>query len=318
MGQRDKKEDGDQQFCLLVRLSRAPRGTLLSLTEFCGFTNEDVYFPEIRTVSPTVVPLKGDALVIVEGVWIEPNAVVTVNGVLVNATVNGSTLSLLTPSSYRTPSNASLSSWAEQYVTLTITNPVNRSQTSCLPDCKPELELYYSDPCLDSPEGWYGSGIDCIPCPEGASCPGGYRVWPKPGFNRDGPEASQDTQRCSLPVDRCPGGRLSVCGEGYEGPLCQQCSTDYYALDNLCKPCRLNGDYWELAANLPVMLGVVAAMGLTVLFMSEALIKRWGLPLLIVLQQTAIMLGSILPFLPQGAVDVYYYLRAVSPVCCVS
>jgi hypothetical protein len=96
--------------------------------------------------------------------------------------------------------------------------------------------MYYTDRCPEvgsfgiataagAAVGEFGS---CRPCPEGGECPGGERVWPKPGYWNPG-EASGYVVKCRV-EEACVGGRHlgEMCAVGYEGRLCGTCSPGYY------------------------------------------------------------------------------------------
>lgn len=135
--------------------------------------------------------------------------------------------------------------------------------------------MYYTNDCPF--EGWYGRGLNCRPCPEGARCPGGYRIWPLPGWYvplspsllvsvwvllstrsltffalcilslisivsrrwNEG-EFTGAVFECDSAL-RCLGGRFSRCGEGYTAALCASCATNYYALSDVCLLCESDG-----------------------------------------------------------------------------
>ena len=61
-------------------------------------------------------------------------------------------------------------------------------------------------------QGSYGRGLDCVACPANAVCPGGYRMWPAPGYWTHN-ETTGYVTPC-YPASRCLGGRFSSCAEG--------------------------------------------------------------------------------------------------------
>eukprot|EP00163_Fabomonas_tropica_P011925 TRINITY_DN2290_c0_g4_i8.p1 TRINITY_DN2290_c0_g4~~TRINITY_DN2290_c0_g4_i8.p1 ORF type:complete len:2770 (+),score=461.45 TRINITY_DN2290_c0_g4_i8:103-8412(+) len=102
-----------------------------------------------------------------------------------------------------------------------------------------EFGIYYSDDC--PAEGYYGRGSDCIPCPTGGYCPGGYRIWPVEGWWNPG-ERSGGVWPCSEPArERCVGGQTSLCGVGYQGPLCSECAAGFFSVSNTCQECESEG-----------------------------------------------------------------------------
>jgi hypothetical protein len=101
--------------------------------------------------------------------------------------------------------------------------------------------------CLDPASGVrcaFGGGDDCVPCPEGALCPGGYRAWPLPGYWSSSASSATVT-RCRQPASlRCTGWNASLgssaCGAGYlqGSDACGACDSGYYAAtDGTCSAC---------------------------------------------------------------------------------
>eukprot|EP00698_Gefionella_okellyi_P010896 TRINITY_DN2859_c0_g1_i1.p1 TRINITY_DN2859_c0_g1~~TRINITY_DN2859_c0_g1_i1.p1 ORF type:complete len:2291 (+),score=488.31 TRINITY_DN2859_c0_g1_i1:743-6874(+) len=92
--------------------------------------------------------------------------------------------------------------------------------------------VFYTDTCPN--QGEYGNGLTCYPCPPGAFCPGGYRLWPLPGW-WSASEESAEVVPCS--PRRCRGGLGSPCNDTYAGARCADCVVDYYAADDECLQC---------------------------------------------------------------------------------
>ena len=88
--------------------------------------------------------------------------------------------------------------------------------------------VLYTDDCPFP--GSFGRGLDCAPCPEGAECPGGYRLWPVPGWWNSG-EDSGFVEKCH-PSARCLG--LSDCSSGYGGYACSVCADNHYTQVCIC------------------------------------------------------------------------------------
>ncbi len=89
------------------------------------------------------------------------------------------------------------------------------------------------DPAFASLCAW-GAGDDCRACPVGAYCPGGYRVWPQPGYYVSS-EQQQVPVLCPTPArERCVGwnGTHTACGVGYRpGSFrCASCDDGFYSL----------------------------------------------------------------------------------------
>ena len=87
--------------------------------------------------------------------------------------------------------------------------------------------------------GYYGRGLNCSPCPQGAFCPGGNRLWPRSGYYAEG--ELPPVIACH-PAEACLGGRASLCSTGYQGIGCSACADGYYR-DNVvyCTKCQSQG-----------------------------------------------------------------------------
>ena len=101
---------------------------------------------------------------------------------------------------------------------------------------------------------------------------GGKRVWPMKGFFRVGDESSLDVLQCSAPEDeRCKGGPLSECFEGYTEVYCSECAEAYFVdIGNRCSPCQdpdSDRKEWNLKALLIVSIYTVVC--LCVVFVSD-------------------------------------------------
>lgn len=144
---------------------------------------------------------------------------------------------------FTTPSRIALGSG---YVGYTFLNPDGGAYTN---------EIFYTDGC--PVKGEWGA-VDCNPCPEGAECPGGNRLWPLPGWWNTG-EGSGQVQRC-LP-GRCLGydaeAHAVICAVGYQGRLCGSCADGYYDKDGVCDQCSSKAVSLSL---LVVDIGVVALL----------------------------------------------------------
>ena len=139
--------------------------------------------------------------------------------------------------------------------------------------------LYYSSRCSGyrfgevclnpskSRDCAFGEGSDCIPCPVGAVCPGGYRAWPLPGYwNRN--ESDFMVFPCSPPAtERCLGwsteARRVLCGKTYDQNSvgCNLCTNGTYPEDGRCLPCIKRDSTIEVAAYpMVVIVGVLASV----------------------------------------------------------
>ena len=133
----------------------------------------------------------------------------------------------------------------------------------------------------------WGLGEDCIKCPEGAKCRGGYAIESFPGYfiiELPGPGKAPLVQQCPpLAQERCAGGepkfgnpanQLLQCSMGYTGKLCEICvsaNTElntpayYQTPDGLCKPCP-SENYSELLKTAgPFVMFIVAVFVLVML-----------------------------------------------------
>jgi hypothetical protein len=123
----------------------------------------------------------------------------------------------------------------------------------------------------------FGAGAACTDCPAGAMCPGGYRLWPRPGYWA-ATEGATSVLPCPPPdpTARCPGwgaegpgGAAAACGPGYLAGsfLCQACAPRYYPSDvGDCAACPVISGAWDryrgllgLLAGIAAFVGVVAA-----------------------------------------------------------
>lgn len=133
-----------------------------------------------------------------------------------------------------------------------------------------------------------GLGSFCTRCPPNALCPGGNRVWPRPGFFATGDSDPAAILPCSAPsVERCAGWdearNRSLCGLGYAAGsyLCDACADGYFPADGACLPCSPAADGSIRAVAVAViylLLGIAGAaaavVGVTRLVI--ALVTRGG------------------------------------------
>lgn len=117
--------------------------------------------------------------------------------------------------------------------------------------------------------GMWGRGLDCAPCPEGADCPGGYRLWPRPGW-WNYHEFSGIVGRCN-PPEACLGGRFHLCAPGYTGDFCSQCEPDFYQLNSRCVPCEPPS---FIALLYSIQGGFVVLLLIAVLVASEKVVSH--------------------------------------------
>ncbi|KNC48952.1 uncharacterized protein AMSG_04697 [Thecamonas trahens ATCC 50062] len=85
--------------------------------------------------------------------------------------------------------------------------------------------------------GTYRNRLECSSCPPGATCPGGDRVWPLPGYWNSGEGADYN----------------SACAPGYTGQLCLACADNHFKRGATeCVPCGSS-------ALAPLLVTVLAA-----------------------------------------------------------
>ena len=124
------------------------------------------------------------------------------------------------------------------------------------------LEKVYINNNCPTP-GDYGEQGDCSPCPDCATCPGGYRVWPEPGCWNSG-ENDTDVVRCD-PPERCLGYQdgLVICADGYTGDLCGSCDLGYFARNDVCLPCSAQTNWllWVTQALFVLLYLTVTIVG---------------------------------------------------------
>ena len=101
------------------------------------------------------------------------------------------------------------------------------------------MHTVYGSADTDVSVGYYGRGLNCSTCPQGAFCPGGDRVWSLPGYYAE--DDLPPVVACH-PAEACLGGRGSPCAVGYQGIGCSSCTDGYYR-DNAvyCYECGSQG-----------------------------------------------------------------------------
>ncbi|KNC54960.1 uncharacterized protein AMSG_10205 [Thecamonas trahens ATCC 50062] len=142
------------------------------------------------------------------------------------APVDRSNVTMLSPSSELQLLTAPVES--KGYLAVTVTEPTTRLFAIY-------SDLFFTDDCPY--EGQFGRGTACGPCPIGAICPGGYRLWPQPGYWTEAEDAGYVAACASPASERCAGGKASGCGSGYRGRMCAQCDVGYYQLGSRCVAC---------------------------------------------------------------------------------
>eukprot|EP00698_Gefionella_okellyi_P024708 TRINITY_DN8795_c0_g1_i2.p1 TRINITY_DN8795_c0_g1~~TRINITY_DN8795_c0_g1_i2.p1 ORF type:complete len:2079 (-),score=494.13 TRINITY_DN8795_c0_g1_i2:11-6247(-) len=180
--------------------------------------NYNIFFPTFSSFSPTVFPQAGVAATII-GTDLIPGMQVFVNGSeCFNVSVTNRTQAVLvTPPLNQTG-----------YQNIYMRNPDGGWVTF-------SPGFFYTDDCPR--EGEFGRGLNCIACPAGGICPGGFRVQAVEGYWTPG-ESSGVVIQCRLGNVSCPGGVIPLCRTGYSGYACASCSTGYWQ-DNVyvCNLC---------------------------------------------------------------------------------
>jgi hypothetical protein len=131
--------------------------------------------------------------------------------------------------------------------------------------------MFYTDDCPFPNQ--FGSGLDCIDCPEGATCPGGRRMFPKPGYWTSD-VTSGIIVRCD-PPERCAGGRDAACATGYEGRECASCSPGWFSQESgLCISCSSATARREAIALILATVIFCTVFILSVVFMPDRLLNH--------------------------------------------
>jgi hypothetical protein len=191
-----------------------------------------------------------------------------------------------------------------------------------------KMLFYAFDNCLGS--GTFnpsGGSDECFSCPEGATCPGGGRAYPAPGYWSLN-EFSRPS-RCAV-AEACPGyeglGETQVCSEGYEGVVCSQCSSNHFRDGARCRTCGTDA---EDEADLALRLAAAVLMFL-VLILGVAFLPHKGMPMfaqIVVFLQMIAIGGQMAAQELQGTPwlsDIFSYLSVfnfdidmVKPGCAV-
>ena len=189
------------------------------------------------------------------------------------------------------------------------------------------------DPAISPARCAFGAGDECVPCGEGAVCPGGYRRWPIAGYWTDSERSGAGVVKCAAPAQlRCQGWdvvqRKSLCGEGYTGVRCGSCADSFYRVDSgECLRCPETGHNKLLDAIVPLLVflgvfcgvvGVMTAAVLLAVYWRGGSLKgglwrtldfmAWAIALLQVLAQVG---RSAAPGLPGFLADFYANLNVM-------
>ncbi len=129
--------------------------------------------------------------------------------------------------------------------------------------------LFITDDCPEP--GQFGRGTACKACPEHATCPGGFRLWPDPGYWTP-TEASSVLEACR-PPEACLGGRTSSCAPGYEGTLCGECAAGFFKDRDRCVQCSGTPGLSGGLIVIEIIFAGLVVLG--ILFLSVPTLNNW-------------------------------------------
>eukprot|EP00943_MAST-04B_sp_MAST-4B-sp1_P005325 g5325.t1 len=158
-----------------------------------------------------------------------------------------------------------------------------RSACHSNPKCKEIPDDFRDYPSNDCPHGHAGQ---CKPCPLGARCPGGDRIWALPGFANvmDFDTNMQAIEPCPTPAERCLGYQEDTKGEkcaiGYSGSRCGGCIFGYYNKPvgpRECYPCpQISNSYEAIMYPVIIVFGVLAFVFLLTTLISYGMHRGIG------------------------------------------
>ena len=176
---------------------------------------------------------------------------------------------------------------------------VETAPATCAPHCAQGPGVLYTVTCQGYAQGppcfepqsasscAFGGGGSCVSCPEGGMCPGGFRIWPFPGYWTPA-EGSGEVIQCAPPAaQRCPGlasQANAYCGSLYDpaSPRCSLCLPGHYEKDGSCTRCPQGASLvveWNLVLTIGgVFLGLFLAgsIALPILFVKHKLpVSKW-------------------------------------------
>jgi hypothetical protein len=158
--------------------------------------------------------------------------------------------------------------------------------------------LFVTDDCPDP--GYLGRGKACKPCPPGATCPGGNRIWPNPGYWSAG-EFSGSVIACDPPA-ACEGGQGSACRKGHQGYSCSSCVDHYYLQNGLCYECPKGASQ---SLNLFALVTLWVAFALCVVFIRDRMTLSYIVMMVRALQMVGGIGSSSTGKLPKWLLSVY-------------
>ena len=157
-------------------------------------------------------------------------------------------------------------------------------RADCVACTSPEMSSEAHTACDTCITGYYRKGDSCAPCPTGDICTvigaSGILV-PAPGFWRAGDESTEILQ-CRYGELACPGdstanpatGPDPYCAAEYEGPLCSQCTDEYFISWDGSGECRECAAGKSHAPTLGLGAGVLVFVGLLLAGASKLCEKR--------------------------------------------
>lgn len=132
----------------------------------------------------------------------------------------------------------------------------------------------------------WGSGSSCQLCPVSAVCPGGARLWPRPGFwvpTESSPPSA--VAACAPPSSRCSGWGIlagaAQCGPGYlpGSYLCGGCAPAYYHTDDgTCAACPVLPGFWARYSGLVYIAAAIAGVVAAFCALFRAITWALGVP----------------------------------------
>jgi len=115
--------------------------------------------------------------------------------------------------------------------------------------------------CIDCPYNSFNvDGEACLPCPDGALCPGGDQISTQPNWWRSN-LTSESFYSCRTP-EICLAGPVAgdeACIEGHQGPLCAVCREDWFQFAGKCESCNSTGQAKAMLA-ISIILLVTAVV----------------------------------------------------------
>eukprot|EP00698_Gefionella_okellyi_P007641 TRINITY_DN1869_c0_g2_i1.p1 TRINITY_DN1869_c0_g2~~TRINITY_DN1869_c0_g2_i1.p1 ORF type:complete len:2455 (-),score=429.36 TRINITY_DN1869_c0_g2_i1:10699-18063(-) len=232
IGQRDSIHNGNQSFVLTVTTVSADPNYHGQVFPLPG-VNLDIYWPNITSMTPRELAQVGGPTEVF-GTEFVPGMSAWITGVeATNQTVVNATYFKMTSPQVNFTGQAQL----------ILVNPDGGKLIY--------PTIFVTDNCPF--QGQFGYGLDCKPCPVGAYCPGGPRIYAFAGYWAPFRDEGSVYACGTPPFLRCPGDANSTinatetaphspspCGVGYAGFVCRDCAPDYYyeAATFRCNECE--------------------------------------------------------------------------------